>query len=47
MNKERLKEINKRTDAEVKAMHQAWIDSRDKEISRIAKKLIQRLRKWE
>ena len=42
-----LKEINKRTDEEVRQMHQAWIDNRDKTCEAIAKNIIKRLRRGE
>ena len=43
MNKERRKKIQQRTDEEVKAEHQHWIDTRDKNIETIAKKIKERL----
>ena len=35
-----LKEINKRTDEEVRQMHQDWIDNRDKTCEVIAKAIV-------
>ena len=45
MNKKRREEINKRTDAEVKAIYQHWIDTRDKTFEAIAKRIKERLSK--
>ena len=39
-----LEEINKRTDEEVRQMHQNWIDNRDKACEAIAKQIVKRLK---
>lgn len=40
-----LKEINKRTDEEVRQMHQEWIDNRDKTCETIAKAIVKRIKR--
>jgi len=44
MKPERKAEIEKRTQAEVEAESQRWIDTRDKIIEEIAKRIKERLR---
>lgn len=44
MKPERLVEIKKRTPEQVKQAHQDWIDSRDKTIEALAKKIVKRMK---